>query len=135
MFFVSNFPRKLFLSRDIKTSPGPRHYLNNHFAICHWNLNSISVHNFAEVQLLPAHLAAHKFDIVHLSVTCLTPSFPFNDYNLEMPKYIIARDDHQANSKRGGVYMYYKNYIPLKVLDIRFLQENIAFDLQIDDKL
>ena len=37
---------------DIETSGGPRNNLNFHFIICHWNPNSISAHNFAEVQLL-----------------------------------------------------------------------------------
>ena len=47
----------------------------------------------------------------------------------------MARADHPANSKCGGVCMYYKNFLPLKVLDIGFLHESIAFDLRIDDKL
>ena len=47
----------------------------------------------------------------------------------------MVRDDCSANSIRGGVRMYYKNCLPLKVLDIKFFHENIAFDLQIGDKL
>ena len=47
----------------------------------------------------------------------------------------MIRVDHPANGKHGGVCMYYKNYLPLKVLDIRFLHESIAFELQIGDKL
>ena len=47
----------------------------------------------------------------------------------------MIRADHPANSKRGGACMYYKNCLPLKVLDIRFLRESIAFELQIGDKL
>ena len=35
----------------------------------------------------------------------------------------MVRADHPANSKRGGVCMYYKNCLPLKVLDTRFLHE------------
>ena len=31
--------------------------------------------------------------------------------------------------------MYYKNCLPLKILDTRFLHESIAFELRIDDKL
>ena len=65
------FPRKLFLSVDIETNPGPRDNLNNHFTICHWNLNSFSANNFAKIQLLKAYLAVHKFDIVCLSETYL----------------------------------------------------------------
>ena len=51
-FSVCFFSRKVFLSGNIETNLGPRHNLNNHFTICHWNLNSISAHHFATVQLL-----------------------------------------------------------------------------------
>ena len=43
--------------------------------------------------------------------------------------------DHPANSKCGGVCMYYKNCLQLKNLDIRFLHESIAFHLRIGDRL
>ena len=66
-FFVSFFSGKPLLSGDIEINPGPRHNLNNHFTICHWNLNSISAHDFAKVYLLKAYLAVHKFDIACLS--------------------------------------------------------------------
>ena len=92
-------------------------------------------HNFAKVQLLKAYLAVHKFDFECLSETYLNSSFPFDDDNLDIPGYIMIRDDHRANSKCGGVYMYYKNCLLLKVLDIRFLHESIAFDLRTGDKL
>ena len=47
----------------------------------------------------------------------------------------MIRVDHPANSKRGGVCMYYKNCPPLKVLDIRFLHESITFEIRIGDIL
>ena len=47
----------------------------------------------------------------------------------------MIKADHLANSKRGGVCIHYKNCLPLKVLDIRFLHESIAFELRIGDKL
>ena len=121
-FFVSFFSRKLLLSGDIDTNPGPTRNLSNDFTICHWNLSSISAHIFAKVQLLKAYLAVHKFDIVCLSERYLNFSFPFDDDNLDIPGNIMIRADHPANSKPGGVCMYYKNCMPLKVLDSRFLQ-------------
>ena len=124
------FSRKPLLNGDIENNPGPKRNLSNHFTVCHWNLNSISAHNFAKVQLLEAYLAVHKF-----SETYLNFSFPFHDDNLDIPGYIMVSADHPADSKRGGLYMYYKNCLPLKVLDIRFLQESIAFELRIGDKL
>ena len=60
-FFASFFSRKLFLSGRIETNLGPRRNLNSDFTMCYWNLNTISVHNFAKVQLLKAYLASHKF--------------------------------------------------------------------------
>ena len=129
------FSRKPLLNGDIENNPGPKRNLSNHFTVCHWNLNSISAHNFAKVQLLEAYLAVHKFHIVCLSETYLNFSFPFHDDNLDIPGYIMVSADHPADSKRGGLYMYYKNCLPLKVLDIRFLQESIAFELRIGDKL
>ena len=89
-FCVSFFSRNLLLS-------------------VHWNLNSISAHNFSEVQLLKVFLAVHKFDIVCFSETHLNSSFPFDDDKLDIPGYIIVRANHPVNSKCGGVYMYYKN--------------------------
>ena len=74
--------------------------MNNHFTICHWNLNSIFAHNFARVQLLKAYFAVHKFDIVCLSETYLNSSFPFDADNLEIPGDVMVRADHPANSKR-----------------------------------
>ena len=134
-FFISFFSRKLFLSGDIETNPGLRRNLNNHFTICHWNLNGISARSFVKIHFLKAYLAIHKFDIVCLSETYLNSGFPFDDDNLDIPGYIMVRADHPANSKLGGVCMYYKNCLPLKVLDITLLHKSIAFDLRMGDKL
>ena len=88
-------------------------------------LNSISVHNFAKVQHLKVYLAVYKFNIECLSKTYLKSSFPIDDNKMDIPRYIMARADHPANSKNRGACMYYKNCLPLKVLDIIFLHERI----------
>ena len=87
--------------------PSSRRNLNNHFIICHWNLNSISVHNCAKVQLLKAYLAVHKFDTVCRSETYLNSTFSFDDDSLDISSYIMVTADHPANSKRGSVCMYF----------------------------
>ena len=65
----------------------------------------------------------------------MNSSLPFYDNKLDIPGYIMIRADHPAKSKHGGVCMYYKKCIPLKVLDVIFLHESIAFELRIDIKL
>ena len=41
---------------------------------------------------------------------------------------------HPTNTKRGGVCIYYKKCLPLRVLNIIFLNECINFELRIGDK-
>ena len=59
------------LSSDIEENPGPQSKPCNSLYICHWNLNSISAHNFIKLSLLHAHISIKKFDIICLSETYL----------------------------------------------------------------
>ena len=47
----------------------------------------------------------------------------------------MIRADHPSEDKPGGVCIYYKNALPLKVLDIHILQEYINFEMRIENKL
>ena len=58
-----------------------------------------------------------------------------DDENLQIPGYSIARVDHTSSIKRGGVCVYYKTLLSLKLLDIKFLQECINLELKIGDNL
>ena len=69
----------IFLSRDIETNPGPTPSSGQYFSICHWNLNSITAHNFAKLSLLTAYNLVHSFDIICLSETYLNSETPPND--------------------------------------------------------
>ena len=64
----------------------------------------------------------------------LNSSIPSDDNNLEIPGYGLIRADQPFNSKRGGVCVYYRNSLPLKILDIFYLQEGIVFELKIGNK-
>ena len=39
-----------------------------------------------------------------------------------------------TNTKRGGICIYYRNSLPLKVIDIQFLNECINFETRIGGK-
>ena len=54
-------------SGDVELNPGPKRKASQTLSICHWNLNSICVHNFAKSSLLRAYVSVHKFDIICLS--------------------------------------------------------------------
>ena len=128
------FFRLLELSGDIEFSPGPKPDSSQSFSICHWNLNSMSAHNYSKISLLTAYISIHDFDIICLSETYLTSTTDINDENLKIPGYIMYRADHPSDVKRGGVCIYYKTMLPLKVLSTNFLQECINFEVSIGNK-
>ena len=128
-------PFLILLSADVEINPGPRHNSGEFFSICHWNLNSVSDYNYTKLSSLKAFVAVHKFDIICLSETYLDSSVAPDDDNLEISGYSLVRSDHPSNNKCGGVCVYYKNFLPLRVLDIQYLHECINFELKIGDKL
>ena len=71
VFIIFFFSLLVSLSGVAEVNPGPNCKPNETLSICHWNLNSISVHNFAKLRLLKAYVAVHEFDIICLSETLL----------------------------------------------------------------
>ena len=54
---------------------------------------------------------------------------------MELPGYNLVCADNPANTKRGAVCIYYRNSLPLKVIDIQFLNEYIDFEIRNGGKL
>ena len=127
----------ILLSADVELNPGPKRASTSNISICHWNLNSISAHNYTKLFLLKAYIAIHKFDIICLSETYLDSSTTSDDDDddLAISGYNLIRSDHPSNNKSGGVCIYYKNLLPLRVLSIQYLQECINFELIIGGKI
>ena len=102
-------------------------YSAQYLTMCHWNLNSIAARNFTIIALLKAYLSVHKMDIVCFSETFPDSSIPIDDDNLQIPGYSSIRADHPSNTKRAGVLLYYKSFLPKKLIDINYLNECISF--------
>ena len=121
------------LNGDVELNPGPKRKAVQTLPTCHWNLNSICAHNFAKSSLLRAYVSVHKFDVICLSETYLDSST--EDESLEISGCYLIRSDHPSNKKRVCIWIYYKNFLPLKVTGVCLLEECIAFDLIISNKL
>ena len=117
-------------SGDIEKNPGLEPNSCECLSICHWNLNSISAHNFIKLSLLRAYIFINKIDIICLSETYLDSSISSDNDNLELPGYNLVRVDHPTNIKKVGVYIYYHNSLLLKVIDIHLLNECINFEIK-----
>ena len=72
--------------------------------------------------------------MICLSESYLKPETLSSDRNLHIPGYNFVRTDHSSNAKRGGKCLYYKCSLPLKVIDVSYLQECINFELKINGK-
>ena len=125
----------LRLSRDIELNPGSKTNSCKSFWICHWNLNSITSHNFIKVSLLTAYNSIYKFDIICSSETYLNSETFSNNENLNIPGYNLIRVDHLSNDKRGGVFIYFKESLPLRLYNVSHLNECICFEIMISNKL
>ena len=128
----------LMLWGDIESNPGLRPNPGQSFSICHWNLNSIAAHNFSKIYLLRVYNAIHNYDIICLSETYLNHDRLSDSDNLKISGYELIRVYHPSNQKRGGICIYHKDFLPIKVNNITYiiscLQESLNFCLSVYGK-
>ena len=117
---------------DIHCNPGPKDRCN--LSILYWNLNSISVNSFSKLASLEAYNSIFKYDLICLGETYLDSSFPLDDSNLILNGYNLIRADHPQNVKRGGVCIYYKDSLPLRVLNVCPLSECLLIEVLYEKK-
>ena len=114
----------IYLSGDIEKSPGPLKDLSQKVSIRYWNLNTLAARNFTEVASLKVYLSVQRFDNFCISETYLNSSITEDDNCLQIHGYDLIRSDHPSNNKTGGVAIYYKNFLPLKLMDVNYLTES-----------
>ena len=103
---------------EIKLNPGPQKLKAKSFLVSHWNLNSLFAHNFSKLTQLKAYISMYKHDFICLSETYLDSTIP--DSLLEIDGYNLVRADHSNNIKRGGVCIYYKESLPVRVISLPY---------------
>ena len=121
----------LMLSGDIETNPGPDPGYLSSFSFCHWNLNSITAHNFIKMSLLQAYNTINRFDIICLSETYLDNSYHTDDDQLTFPGYNLIRADNPNNIKRGGVCIYHQDSLSVKVINLNILNECLVCEVSL----
>ena len=114
----------ILLSYDVHPNPGQ--FSNNHvfssgfFSFCNWNLNTLSKDNFSRISLLEAHNTLFNYDIISLCETSLSDNTPVPENAL--PGYKYHPLNHPSGNKRGGVGIFYKDTLPLRV------RNDLSFD-------
>ena len=88
-----------------------------------------------KVKLLTAYNVIHKFDIICISESYLNSDTSPNNDNLNIPGYNMSHADYPSGGRHGGVWIYYKESLPIKMLNINCLQKFDSFDLKMESKL
>ena len=96
----------LLLCGDVESNPGPK--VRQILSVIHWNLNSLSVHDYIKLSSLQAFNTLHKFDLICISETFFDSSISSDNPSLALNGYRLIRSDHPNNIKRGGVCIYNK---------------------------
>ena len=123
----------LFLCHgDIEPNSGPKKLKNDFISVCHWNLNSLSAHNFSKLTQLKAYISMYKHDLICLSETYLDSSTA--DGLLEIDGCNLVCADHPNNIKIGGVYIYYKESPPVRVISLPYLKETLLLEMSCNNK-
>ena len=77
---------------DIESNPGSkRHDSCYNFSICHWNLNSMSAHNFAKINLFETCNSITKFNIICLLEPHLDSSIAYDNGDTYIKGYNLYK--------------------------------------------
>ena len=121
----------IILSHDIEKNPGPG-YQNNFFTFMSWNLNSLAKDNFSRIPLLQAHNALFFYDIISLGETSLNKTNTSLVPEIDDYKFVPA--NHPDDVSHGGVGLFYKNSLPVKVRSDLSFDESIVLELNFQRK-
>ena len=115
------------LSNDIHSNPGP-HFQNYFFNFMSWNLNSLAKDNFQRTRLIEAYNALFNYDLISICETSLNDS-------VELPEtlindYTFVSANNPANVRHGGVGLFFKNSLPVKVRNYLSFDESLAIELK-----
>ena len=88
---------------------------------CHWNVNSLIAYNLSKISQLKAFNSVYKHDFICISKTFFDSSVQEGDKTIELDGYNLLRADHPSNSKQGGVYIFYKDTLGVRMVkSLRF---------------
>ena len=137
VYFYSHYALSLLilLCGNLELNPGPCNDNSKKLFVCHWTLNGIAAHDFVKVSLLLAYMRTFNVDVFFITETFLDPSFCCDDPGLQIEGCKLERSDHPNNVKRGGICVYFKEHLPLRIRDdISILQECLVCEIKANQK-
>ena len=121
----------IILSNDVHLNPGPQ-FQNNFFNFMSWNVNSLAKDNFQRVSLIEAHNSLFNYDLISICETSLNDSVTLPDTMLN--DYTFEPANHPANTRRGGMGLFFKNSLPVVIRKDLSFDESIVVELKFGRK-
>ena len=124
----------LTLSGDIHPNPGPvpDDFNSGFFSFCNWNLNSLAANNFNRLTFLNAENTIHKYDIISLCETSLNDEISVSPDAI--PGYTFKPLNHPSGGRHGGVGIFYKESLPLRIRDDLCFDECLVSEIKFGRK-
>ena len=129
LFLAYNFAPTWKYRNQSWTSKGKAKNLS----CCHWNVNILLAHNLSKLSQLEAYNSVYKHDFIYISETFFDPSIQEGDKNIQLDDCNLLRADHPSNSKRGGVYIFYKETLGVCIVKSLSFNECIICEVSIQN--
>ena len=117
---------------DIHPNPGQ---FDNSLKFCHWNLNGVCARDKIKIPLLEAYKSSFHYDLIALFETNLNETIKNEDIIIDGFSTEIFRSDHPSGDRQGGVCVYLKENLPVKLRkDLEILQETVIGEISLGHK-
>ena len=133
--FNSSYGLTIKISANIELNPGKKQKQDQSLLICHLNLNSIPAHNFQKLELFQGFILSNKVDILCLFETFLNSDISCDDNNFQLRGFDLINAEYRSNTKIGEVCIYYRNFLPLKLINVHYLNECITVKIKLGDNI
>ena len=114
------------LSNDVHQNPGPPFH-NSDFTFMTWNVNSLPKDNFKRVDLIEAENSSFNDDLIAICETSLNDSIKLPDKLLN--DYTFVPSENPTNTRHGGVGLFYRNSLPIKIRNDLSFEDSIVAEL------
>ena len=85
----------------------------------------------AKVSQIEAYDSIFNYDFICISEAYFVSSVLEGDRGFQLSVYSLVRADHQSNAKRGGVCIYYKEFLRVREVKLSNLSQSVICEVSL----
>ena len=114
---------------DIERKPGPKKEQIKYCSCFHWNVNSLLAQNMWKISQIEENNSVYNYDFICISETYFDSSVLEGDRNFQLNGYYLIRADHPINTKTGGVCIYHKESLRVRLVKLSNLIQCVVCEV------